>query len=286
MYSLKSSSSAFEGKRRRFLFPFLVLFLLVGCVATTKDMESLDARLTVVSDRLSGIEDRLESMEERITLLEEREKRVEATFKAFRTRLADTEASLDDLKGDLRYLRDGVERSDKALSDLGDRVVQLEARLVALEKGVKVIEAREEKKPVDPQKLYDTALQLFRAGQYLDAMEAFKKFLREFPEHNLAGNAQYWIGECLLAMGKKKEAILAFDKVVKGYPNSPKIPSALLKEGLTFLSLGDRAVARILLKRVVDEYPDTDQAKIAAKKLRSLAVSKPRTTKKRTKSKP
>lgn len=285
MCSSGLSSYAPKGRRGLHLFPFLLFFFLVGCVATTKDMESLDARLTVVSDRLGSIEKRLDSMEERLTLLEEREKRVEVSFKAFRTRLADTEVSLDDLKSDLRYLRDGVERSDKALSDLGDRVIQLETRLATLEKGVKIIEAKEKKKPVDPQKSYDTALQLFRAGQYLDSMEAFKKFLREFPEHRLAGNAQYWIGECLLAMGKKKEAILSFDKVVKGYPNSPKIPSALLKEGLTFLSLGDKAVARILLKRVVEEYPDTDQAKIAAKKLRTLAAGKPRTSKKKVKGK-
>ncbi len=272
MCSLRLSDLSLKGKGPWRLFPFLLLIFLMGCVATSKDMEALDARLTVMDNRLDTIEQHLDAMEKRIALLEEREGRVEATFKAFRTRLADTEASIEELKGELRYLRDGVERSDKALSDLGDRVVQLESRMVTLEKGVKSIEAEKEKKPADPQKLYDTALQLFRSGQYLDSMEGFKKFLQDFPKHKLAGNAQYWIGECLLAMGKKKEAILAFDKVVKGYPDSPKIPSALLKEGLTFLSLGDHSVARILLKRVVDEYPDTDQAKIAAKKLRTLRV--------------
>jgi len=265
---LNSFSSG--GKRGWFLFPLFLSLFLVGCVASTADVENLDSRLTVVENRLATVNERLNSLENRLTLLE---KRVDKGEDTLRTRMADVDASIQELRGEIRYLRDGVERSDKAISDLGGHIAQLDERISALEKGVKVIENKEKRKPLDPVKFYNSALKLYRSGQYLDAMDAFNRFIKKFPRHKLAGNAQYWIGECLLAMGKKKEAILAFDKVVKKYPGSPKLPSALLKEGLVFLSMGDRTVARILLKRVVDEYPDTDQARIAAKKLRSLGTS-------------
>ncbi len=252
----------------RALFPLLLsVLLLVGCVATTKQVESLDARITVLNSRMDRVENRLGKLEKRVEQLSEAEKSDTA---ALRSDLADTNVALKQLEDDSRYLKGGIEQAEKGVSDLGDRMDQIETRLTALEQSIKGIQAKKPKKAINPQSLYDTALQLFRSGQYLDSLDAFRKFLKEFPDHTLAGNAQYWIGECLYAMGKKKEAILAFDKVVKGYPESPKIPSALLKEGLTFLSLGNRAVAKILLKRVVNDYPDTDQAKIAARELKAL----------------
>ncbi len=167
----------------------------------------------------------------------------------------------------MRYTKGSLEDLDRKLSQLEERINQMESKVASLDSTVKKIQEKETSKPQD---FYNAALQLFMGGQYLDAMEMFKKFIKEFPEHPLAGNAQYWTGKSLLALKKPQQAILAFDKVVKGYPDSPKVPSALLKEAITFLSLGNKKVATILFKRLINEYPGTDQAKMAAQKLKSM----------------
>src|SRR5688572_7092561 len=48
---------------------------------------------------------------------------------------------------------------------------------------------------LQPQDIYQAAYIDFSKGSYPLAVAGFREFLRRFPEHALAGNAQYWIGE-------------------------------------------------------------------------------------------
>jgi TolA-binding protein len=45
-------------------------------------------------------------------------------------------------------------------------------------------------------KLYTAALALFSNRDYQQAAVKFQEFVSLYPDHKLAGNAQYWIGEC------------------------------------------------------------------------------------------
>jgi len=243
---------------RKGFFIILSLVFLTGCYATTRDVQNIDVRLATAESKIAQLEQALRAQKEDIS--------------ALRAQMADISATLEELKTDMRGVRDTVERSEKGISDLSYQLAALDSRIEKLEKGlVQKKETRE-----DPTKMYNLSLQLFRAGQYADARDSFRQFLKIFPEDPLACNAQYWLGESLLALGKKREAILAFNKVIKGYPNCPKIPSALLKQALVFLSLGDKNTARVLLKKVVEDYPDTDQARIAGVKLRYLTKRRKR----------
>ena len=258
------------------LLSLLMISLLTGCVATTSDMEMLNSRLDVLDSRIARINEKLQLMEHRMVTLENA-KKVETS------NLADTRAAMDQMQDDVRYIKGSLEAQRRELAILKEHVNRTESAVSDLNQTVMKMQRERERQ--EPQKLYNTALQLFRGGQYLDAMETFEKFLKDFPEHPLAGNSQYWMGECLLAMKKPRKAILAFDKVVKGYPNSPKVPSALLKEAISFLSLRNKKVATILLKRLINEYPKTEQAKIAVKKLKSI-TPKPKSRKERSVTKP
>jgi tol-pal system protein YbgF len=114
---------------------------------------------------------------------------------------------------------------------------------------------------------YDSALQLFRTGQYDAAREEFESYLQKYPKSNLTDNAQFWLGECYYAEKRYGEAIAAYEKMIKEYPESDKVSSAMLKQGMAFLELGDSTAGKILLKKVVKEYPNSNQAKIARSKL-------------------
>ena len=68
---------------------------------------------------------------------------------------------------------------------------------------------------LQPQDIYQAAYIDFSKGSYALAMAGFREFLRRFPDHTLAGNAQYWIGESFYGEGNYKQAGLEFHKVQK-----------------------------------------------------------------------
>jgi tol-pal system protein YbgF len=105
---------------------------------------------------------------------------------------------------------------------------------------------------------------------YPKARMLLNQFILKNQTHELADDAQFWIGESYFAEKNFERAILAFNKVQVDYANGDKAPDALLKEALAFLSLGDKASARELMGRVVKKYPGSSAAAAAAKRLKSL----------------
>ena len=117
------------------------------------------------------------------------------------------------------------------------------------------------------EKLYTGALGLFSKRSYDEAAEKFQQFVGEYPDHKLAGNAQYWIGECAYSQKRFKEAADEFAKVERLYPASPKVPGSLLKKGLSLWELKQLPEAQEALERIVAKYPQSDEAAKARERL-------------------
>jgi tol-pal system protein YbgF len=115
--------------------------------------------------------------------------------------------------------------------------------------------------------LYDGSIASFRAGKYEDASLGFKDFLRRYPKSSRAENAQFWVGECYMALKQYEQAILSFQEVIKKYPKGSKVPAALLRQSVAFQEINDKTSSKLLLRKIVKEYPNSSEAKIAAKKL-------------------
>jgi len=123
----------------------------------------------------------------------------------------------------------------------------------------------------DPEEEFNEALRVLREERSFPRARALLSgFIAKHPTHELADDAQYWIGMSYFEEKNFERAILAFNKVQVDYANSDKAPDALLQEALSFLSLGDRASARELLGRVVGKYPNSDAAKTAIERLKSF----------------
>jgi tetratricopeptide (TPR) repeat protein len=68
---------------------------------------------------------------------------------------------------------------------------------------------------------YKDALNRFQAGQYSEAIGILRWLLDQRPDHPLASNCHYWIGECYFGLGEYSKAHAAF-KRVSNYSRSPK----------------------------------------------------------------
>lgn len=109
----------------------------------------------------------------------------------------------------------------------------------------------------DYEATYQEGLNLFREGQYKDAIDIFEALLQQDRTHSLADNAQYWIGECHYAMGNYRAALLAFEKVFT-FPQSNKNDYAQFKLGLTYLKMGDPDRAEEEFQNLIDNYSNDE----------------------------
>ena len=66
--------------------------------------------------------------------------------------------------------------------------------------------------------LYETAYGLLLPQDYGAAEAAFDEFLQRFPSDQLAGNAQYWLGETFYVRGNFKSSAAAFLKAIRPMP--------------------------------------------------------------------
>jgi tol-pal system protein YbgF len=135
----------------------------------------------------------------------------------------------------------------------------------------RAIEKGERERPVaDPLKLYRAAYDDLRAGRHDEAVRGFRDFVRLYPRHDYADNAQYWLGECFYDRKQYAEAAAEFHKVVARWPLGNKAPDALLKLGFSLLASGDTQKGREALRELPGTYPRTEAARLAEERLAQL----------------
>lgn len=265
--------------------PVIALLISFGGCALQQD-------LTVLNDRVTALEQKASEADRALI-------RSEKGQLKFRDGHAELHALMNDLREEMGRLRGerekseydarkriaGLERSEamqeahwKSLEESLQRIVRIEEYL-GLEPSEKLaaLDTDQDKdikeKPEiheTPEKLYAKAKKLFDKGEYEDARELFRSFLKQYPKSKKAGNAQFWLGEIYYHEKWYEKAILEYQKVIENYPEGDKTPGALLKQGFAFLNLDDEANARLILKELIRKFPDSKEANVAKNKLKIL----------------
>lgn len=122
-----------------------------------------------------------------------------------------------------------------------------------------------------PREEYEAAFGLLRSKRFGEAEDAFTAFLQRHPDDELAGNAQYWLGETYYVQQDYEQAASAFLEGYKKYRGSSKAPDNLLKLGMTLTKLNQNKDACAVFDELGDRYPDaprtiTRRAEIERKK--------------------
>jgi len=206
-----------------------------------------------------------EDVEVRLRILEEKGKNIEEKNRAYEEKNKAYEEKT-------KAHEDRMKRLEDQLKGLDGKIDKLASKQVEGEKPVPTKEAPADIRGISAGvgDLYKDAYEAFQKGDLDGARKKFEAFLKQYPNHELSDNAQFWIGETYYLKKDFEKAILEYEKAIAKYPEGDKIPAALLKQGLAFLELGDKANARNLFKRVVERYPQSEQAEIAKKKLETI----------------
>lgn len=122
----------------------------------------------------------------------------------------------------------------------------------------------------DARALYQRYYAALRAGKHTDAIAGFRAFVEQYPQHDYADNAQYWLGEAYYDQKDYKRAMREFRRVVKNHPRGNKVPDSLLKIGYCYAALKEVDKARDVLQQVMRVYPASGPAKLAERRLSEL----------------
>ncbi len=266
--------------------------LLVSCASrgdldlVQRDTEELKARLLTMEKDLGGIRSAAKDSAEQAKkgLLQELDG-VRGDFTQLRKTAADLQANIDASKGDMQTLAGKVD--DVALAakkpaddinlmkdDMERRYSSLDERISLLEKTARELQAKgtaaAKETVLTPEALYQKALDTHRANDQVKSREMLTRFLQQNPKHDLAGNAQFWLGETYYSEKNYEQAILAYQDVIKNYPGKEKIPAAMLKQGMAFADLGDSKSARFVYGKLKEDFPKTEETKQAMERLKLL----------------
>ena len=111
-----------------------------------------------------------------------------------------------------------------------------------------------------PEKQYEFATSFLKVGDYNTAERAFREFVETNPDHNLAGNAQYWYAETFRIRQLYTDAASAYLEGYQKYPKSNKAPINLLKLGVSLVQIGEKDQGCVMISGVKEQYPKANQS--------------------------
>ena len=106
-----------------------------------------------------------------------------------------------------------------------------------------------------PEKQYEFATSFLKVGDYTTAEKAFREFVLNNSEHELAGNAQYWYAETFRIRQLYTDAATAYLEGYQKYPKSNKAPINLLKLGVSLVQIGEKDQGCLMIVGVEKQYP-------------------------------
>ena len=231
--------------------------------------DAISARLGKIEEALRGAQSTQQSMLELINQIELLKREIQS------------------LRGQIEVVNNGVESNAKRQRDM---YVDLDTRMRRIEQGGSApagtapadtgatgaagatggaVAATAATSP-DETRVYESAQQQRRNGNYQGAITSFQSFLGQYPKSALAHRAQYWIGDSYFNLRDYRNAIASQQKLIATYPDSASAPDALLNIASSQSELGDNANARRSMDALVARYPGSEAAEKAKRRISTL----------------
>jgi tol-pal system protein YbgF len=220
--------------------------------------------------------------------------RIDEQAGATRKSFADQKLAVDQFGSDLRVVRERIDENNVRITSLAQEVEALRLAIpqfpqtpVPVDPGAPVIpgvspDTAPAQPPavlapgMSPQRLFNTALDDFTAGQWALCIDGFSTYLRNFSRTDQGDDAQWYIGECYQQDGKFTEAVDAYNRVITNFPKGDRVPDAYYKRGMALSAMGQTDRARESFEALMKSYPDHDMARMAKQQVDRLNRGKPR----------
>ncbi|HEV3041370.1 MAG TPA: tetratricopeptide repeat protein [Candidatus Angelobacter sp.] len=235
-----------------------------------KMQQSFDERMGVMRDMVTQQTDSVNKMGNTIDSLS----------KALQQQNNDSAGKVDQLSGQVQSLHDAVDELKARLAKVGKQLDDLQGTVQniqappAAQPGATPATAQPAQNQAPPADvLYNDALRDFNAGKNDLALQEFKQYLQYYGNTDLAGNAQFYVGEIEYRAGDYQSAIKDYNNVLDQFPGGNKNAAAQLKKGFAFLELGQRDAGVKELQSLINRYPKSPEAIQARDRLNRLGAA-------------
>ncbi len=158
-----------------------------------------------------------------------------------------------DPKKKIDELKSKIEDKETEIASMEQEISEKDARIEELQRELQQVE----RLTGDFKSNYSEALRLYSVRQPDKSIAIFKSLFATYPQHKLASNCTYWIGENYFMKGNYSAAIEAFNAVFN-YPNSYKLDDATLMLARCYHKLGQTNNAINYFEQVIENYPDSE----------------------------
>jgi tol-pal system protein YbgF len=107
---------------------------------------------------------------------------------------------------------------------------------------------------------YLAAFSNLAAGNFAPAEAEFSLFLRDYPEHQYAPNARYWLASAQAAQNKLQAAMANLRQLVAGNKGQSKAPAAMLLLAKLYRQQDWNNEADEILEQLRSSYPGSPEA--------------------------
>lgn len=231
--------------------------------------QSFDERMGVMKDLITQQTDNVNRMGTAVDNLQ----------KNLGQQTSDSASKVDQVSGQIQALHDAVDELKARLAKVGKQLDDIQAAQqnnVAPSGGSPAPggiqpNAANSAPPADV--LYNNGLSDFNAGKNDLAAQEFAQFLQVYGNNDLAGNAQFYLGEIDYRRSNFQAAIQDYNKVLDQYPGGNKGAAAQLKKGFALLELGQKDAGVQELRSLISRYPKSPEAVQARDRLTKLGVA-------------
>jgi tol-pal system protein YbgF len=161
-----------------------------------------------------------------------------------------------------------ISYKDTETSETSQQIQSVDTTATVL---TETFQAEEKILPQDlsPEKKYEFATSFLKVGDYSTAERAFREFVLDNSDHELAGSAQYWYAETFRIRQLYTDAASAYLEGYQKYPKGNKAPINLLKLGVSMVQIGEKDQGCKMINGVELQYPKANQSVIQKAKYES-----------------
>jgi len=188
--------------------------------------------------------------------------------------LLDLQRQIELLRVEISALRGTSEQLSRELTEIQkqqkDQSQRLTDRLSKLEPSKVSVDGIEFSADPTEKRDYESALSVFRKGDFALAQNLFVGFIGRFPGSGYTASALFWLGNAQYATRDYKEAIINFRALVARNPGHMRAPEAVLSIANCQVELKDLKAARKSFGDLIKTYPNTEAAGAAKERLAAL----------------
>lgn len=235
--------------------------------------QSFDERMGVFKDMITQQTDNVNKMGVAVQNLQ----------KSLGAQTTDASTKVDQISGQVQSLHDSVDELKARLAKISKQLDDIQSAQQNIgqpgagQPGSAPGAANQQPQAPPPEMLYNNALSDYNAGKNDLAAQEFAQYVQVYGNTDLAGNAQFYLGEIDFRRGNFTAAIQDYNKVLDQYPGGNKGAAAQLKKGFALLQLGQRDAGVQELRSLISRYPKSPEAVQARERLTKMgAATRPR----------